>query len=190
MKRDTQKDEIEKLRREVEDLQRLARPEIPAADVERLRTEVTATAARILRASRRLAAHPAGAPSPAPLHAGLHPPALQDFHELHGDRAFGDDRRHHRRLREISRAAASWSSASRRAATPSSALRRNFGQAKPEGYRKALRVMQLAAKFGRPIFTFIDTPAPTPASTPRSAARPRPSPATCAKCRACPCPSS
>jgi len=38
----------------------------------------------------------------------------------------------------------------------------NFGQAKPEGYRKALRVMQLAAKFGRPIFTFIDTPGAYP----------------------------
>ena len=38
----------------------------------------------------------------------------------------------------------------------------NFGQAKPEGYRKALRVMQLAAKFGRPIFTFVDTPGAYP----------------------------
>ncbi len=36
-------------------------------------------------------------------------------------------------------------------------LLRNFGQPKPEGYRKALRVMQLAAKFGRPVFTFVDT---------------------------------
>src|SRR5207253_242154 len=41
-------------------------------------------------------------------------------------------------------------------------LARNFGQPKPEGYRKALRVMQLAAKFGRPIFTFIDTPGAYP----------------------------
>src|SRR6202023_3487129 len=36
-------------------------------------------------------------------------------------------------------------------------LIRNFGQPKPEGYRKALRVMELAAKYGKPIFTFIDT---------------------------------
>src|SRR5208283_4244714 len=41
-------------------------------------------------------------------------------------------------------------------------LVRNFGQPKPEGYRKALRVMQLAAKFGRPIITFIDTPGAYP----------------------------
>src|SRR5688572_12369400 len=39
---------------------------------------------------------------------------------------------------------------------------RNFGQAKPEGYRKALRVMKLAEKFDRPIFTFIDTPGAYP----------------------------
>jgi acetyl-CoA carboxylase carboxyl transferase subunit alpha len=41
-------------------------------------------------------------------------------------------------------------------------LARNFGYAKPEGYRKALRVMNLAAKFGRPIFTFVDTPGAYP----------------------------
>jgi len=41
-------------------------------------------------------------------------------------------------------------------------LVRNFGQPKPEGYRKALRVMQLAAKFGRPILTLIDTPGAYP----------------------------
>jgi acetyl-CoA carboxylase carboxyl transferase subunit alpha len=39
---------------------------------------------------------------------------------------------------------------------------RNFGYAKPEGYRKALRAMQLAAKFGRPVIAFIDTPAAYP----------------------------
>jgi len=41
-------------------------------------------------------------------------------------------------------------------------LARNFGQAKPEGYRKALRLMQLAAKFRRPVLTFIDTPGAYP----------------------------
>jgi acetyl-CoA carboxylase carboxyl transferase subunit alpha len=41
-------------------------------------------------------------------------------------------------------------------------LRRNFGMPKPEGYRKALRVMNLAAKFRRPIFCFVDTPGAYP----------------------------
>ncbi|HXK11366.1 MAG TPA: acetyl-CoA carboxylase carboxyltransferase subunit alpha [Vicinamibacteria bacterium] len=39
---------------------------------------------------------------------------------------------------------------------------RNFGMPKPEGYRKALRVMEVAAKFGRPILTFVDTPGAYP----------------------------
>jgi len=41
-------------------------------------------------------------------------------------------------------------------------LYRNFGMPKPEGYRKALRAMQIAAKFGRPIITFLDTPGAYP----------------------------
>ncbi len=41
-------------------------------------------------------------------------------------------------------------------------IRRNFGMPKPEGYRKALRVMQLAAKFSRPILSFVDTPGAYP----------------------------
>jgi acetyl-CoA carboxylase carboxyl transferase subunit alpha len=41
-------------------------------------------------------------------------------------------------------------------------LYRNFGMPKPEGYRKALRAMQLAGKFGRPVITFLDTPGAYP----------------------------
>ena len=41
-------------------------------------------------------------------------------------------------------------------------LHRNFGMPKPEGYRKAIRVMQIAAKFERPIITFLDTPGAYP----------------------------
>src|SRR5206468_9682187 len=41
-------------------------------------------------------------------------------------------------------------------------LHRNFGMPKPEGYRKAIRVMELAAKFGRPVITFLDTPGAYP----------------------------
>jgi acetyl-CoA carboxylase alpha subunit len=63
-------------------------------------------------------------------------------------------------------------------------LYRNFGMPKPEGYRKALRVMQLASKFGRPVVTLLDTPGRIRASMPRSAAKPKPSPAICGKWRA------
>ena len=53
----------------------------------------------------------------------------------------------------------------------------HFGMPSPEGYRKAQRLMLQAEKFRRPVITFIDTPAPTPAWRPRPGARRRPSPA-------------
>ena len=84
-----------------------------------------------------------------------------DFVELHGDRRFGDDgaivcgfaRYHgapvmvcgHQKGRDMKQK-----------------VQRNFGYARPEGYRKALRAMQMADKFGRPIIVFVDTPAAYP----------------------------
>jgi acetyl-CoA carboxylase carboxyl transferase subunit alpha len=84
-----------------------------------------------------------------------------DFTELHGDRAYGDDpalvtglaKFHNRPVAVIGH---------QKGRDTKQRLVRNFGQAKPEGYRKALRVMRLAAKFGRPIFTFVDTPGAYP----------------------------
>ena len=67
-------------------------------------------------------------------------------------------------------------------------LFRNFGMPKPEGYRKALRTMQMAAKFGRPMILSWIPREPIRASTPKSAGRPKRSPATCAKWRAWACP--
>ena len=85
-----------------------------------------------------------------------------DFVELHGDRAYGDDKAIVAGLAKFHGrpVAVVWfpRPAAREADVASKAwLIRNFGQPKPEGYRKALRVMQLAAKFGRPVLTFIDT---------------------------------
>lgn len=84
-----------------------------------------------------------------------------DFHELHGDRAFADDLSivgglarfgghpcmviGHQKGRDTKERAA-----------------RNFGMPRPEGYRKAERLMRLAEKFGLPIFTFVDTPGAYP----------------------------
>jgi acetyl-CoA carboxylase carboxyl transferase subunit alpha len=86
---------------------------------------------------------------------------FEDFTELHGDKRFGEDpaivagygRFHglpvvvvgHQKGRDTRQRSY-----------------RNFGMPKPEGYRKALRVMKLGDKFGRPIFTFIDTPGAYP----------------------------
>jgi acetyl-CoA carboxylase carboxyl transferase subunit alpha len=84
-----------------------------------------------------------------------------DFHELHGDRAFADDQSivagvarfngqpcmviGHQKGRDTKERAA-----------------RNFGMSRPEGYRKALRLMRLAEKFKLPLFTFVDTPGAYP----------------------------
>jgi acetyl-CoA carboxylase carboxyl transferase subunit alpha len=86
---------------------------------------------------------------------------FEDFVELHGDKRFAEDpaivcglaRFHglpvvivgHQKGRDTKQRSF-----------------RNFGMPKPEGYRKALRVMKLGEKFGRPIFTFIDTPGAYP----------------------------
>ena len=84
-----------------------------------------------------------------------------DFTELHGDRRFGDDPAlvagfarfdgdpvvvvGHQKGRDTAEK-----------------LRRNFGMPRPEGYRKAIRIMELAARFQRPIISFIDTPGAYP----------------------------
>ena len=71
-----------------------------------------------------------------------------------------------------------------------SRVRHNFGMARPEGYRKATRLMQLADRFGLPVISLIDTAAPSPASKPRSAARRRPSPARSTRVFRSACPTS
>ena len=79
-----------------------------------------------------------------------------DFQELHGDRSFADDP-------AIVAGMARFEGrpvvivAEEKGRNTKERLQRNFGMPKPEGYRKALRIMQLAAKFGRPVITFLDT---------------------------------
>ena len=86
---------------------------------------------------------------------------FQDFTEIHGDRAFGDDpamvaglaRYHGQPIVVVGH---------QKGHDTAQKLHRNFGMPKPEGYRKALRAMRLGAKFGRPIFSFVDTPGAYP----------------------------
>src|ERR671913_2385147 len=83
------------------------------------------------------------------------------FDELHGDRRFADDH-------AIVAGLANYKGmpvaivGHQKGSDTKQKIFRNFGYARPEGYRKALRVMQLAQKFGRPIVVFIDTPAAYP----------------------------
>lgn len=84
-----------------------------------------------------------------------------DFHELHGDRAFADDRAivgGLARIADINVVVIG----NQKGRTLRERTERNFGMAKPEGYRKALRLMQLAEKFDLPVVTFVDTPGAYP----------------------------
>jgi acetyl-CoA carboxylase carboxyl transferase subunit alpha len=153
--------EIERLEKDVEELRHLAGDEEADAELERVRQEVAELRrefythlgpwqrAQIARHQQR----------PHTLDfVGL---LFTDFIELHGDRGYADDKAivtglgkfHGRPVAIIGH---------QKGRDTKQRLIRNFGQPKPEGYRKALRVMQLAAKFGRPILTFIDTPGAYP----------------------------
>jgi len=87
---------------------------------------------------------------------------LTDFTEIRGDRRFGDDRAiiagfglyHDRPVMLVGHHKGGGETKQK--------IYRNFGYARPEGYRKALRAMRLAEKFGRPILAFVDTPAAYP----------------------------
>src|ERR1700730_703818 len=153
--------EIDRLQKDVDDLRRLAPTENGDAELARLKEQVAELHqefyAHIGPWQRAQIARHAQRPYTLDWVQFM----FTDFIELHGDRNFGDDRAliaglakfrgrpvaiiGHQKGRDIKQRVA-----------------RNFGQPKPEGYRKALRVMQLAAKFGRPILTFIDTPGAYP----------------------------
>ena len=154
--------EIDALERDVEELLRLSPNRDNAeAEIEHLRRQVADLKHEFyshLGAWQRvqLARHP------------LRPYTLdyvrllfEDFSEIHGDRDFADDPAlicgmafyHGEPVMIIGQ---------QKGRDTKQRVARNWGQAKPEGYRKALRVMQLAAKFKRPVFTFVDTPGAYP----------------------------
>jgi acetyl-CoA carboxylase carboxyl transferase subunit alpha len=86
---------------------------------------------------------------------------MEDFYELHGDRLYGDDA-------AIVAGLARFDGktvvvvGTQKGRDAAENVRRNFGMPHPEGYRKALRVMQLGERFGFPILTLIDTPGAYP----------------------------
>jgi acetyl-CoA carboxylase carboxyl transferase subunit alpha len=84
-----------------------------------------------------------------------------DFVELHGDRAFGDDKAIVGGFAKLDGQPVMIIGQQKGRDTKSN-LYRNFGMPNPEGYRKALRLMRLAVKFKRPIITMLDTPGAYP----------------------------
>jgi acetyl-CoA carboxylase carboxyl transferase subunit alpha len=148
--------EIERLEKDVEELRRLAGEAQADTELERIRQQVAELRrefythlgpwqrAQIARHQQR------------PYTLDYVNLLFTDFMELHGDRGYADDKaiiaglaKYHGRPVAII--------GHQKGRDTKQRLARNFGQPKPEGYRKGLRVMQLAAKFGRPIFTFVDT---------------------------------
>ncbi len=155
------KREIERLEHDVEKLRRLTPAEASNEELERLRREVTELKREFYAhmgpwQRTQLSRHPQ-----RPYTLDYIRLLFQDFSEVHGDRAFADDpalvagmaRYRGRPVVVIGH---------QKGRDTKQKLARNFGMPKPEGYRKALRVMQLAAKFARPIFTFVDTPGAYP----------------------------
>jgi acetyl-CoA carboxylase carboxyl transferase subunit alpha len=148
--------EIDRLEKDVEELRHLANSPGAEAELERIRQQVAELRHEFythLGAWQRaqIARHPQ-----RPYTQDFIGLLFTDFVELHGDRAYGDDKAivaglakfHGRPVAVIGH---------QKGRDTKQRLVRNFGQPKPEGYRKALRVMELAAKFSRPVFTFIDT---------------------------------
>ena len=148
--------EIDRLEKDVEELRHLAGTNDGDAELERIRRQVAELRREFYDhlgpwQRAQIARHPQ---RPYTLDfIGL---LFTDFVELHGDRGYGDDKAivaglakfHGRPVAVIGH---------QKGRDTKQRLARNFGQPKPEGYRKALRVMKLAAKYGRPVFTFIDT---------------------------------
>ena len=86
---------------------------------------------------------------------------FDDFHELHGDRAFADD---HAIVGGVARleGRSVMLIGQQKGRDTKEKLFRNFGMPRPEGYRKALRLMEMAERFRMPVLTFIDTPGAYP----------------------------
>lgn len=83
------------------------------------------------------------------------------FHEIHGDRRFGDDRAIIGGMALLDEEPV-MVIGQQKGRNTKQRLYRNYGMPRPEGYRKAMRLMEMAEKFGRPILTFVDTPGAYP----------------------------
>ena len=155
--KDPKRARVERLEKAFEDLERIATPdEATEEKIEQVRREIGELRNEILShptpwQRTQLARHPQ---RPYTLdYVGY---IFEGFSEIHGDRGFADDaaivcgmaRFHGRPVMVIGH---------QKGRDTRENLKRNWGMPKPEGYRKALRVMRLAAKFSRPVITFVDT---------------------------------
>ena len=155
-------DQLERIEKQIQQLEAVAGENVEAQQkLRQLHSQVNGLRAQVMQylsAWRRteLARHPQ---RPYTLDFVQH--IFSDFAEIHGDRRFGDDpaivcgmaRFHGEEVLVLGH---------QKGRDTKQKLYRNFGMPNPEGYRKALRVMRMAEKFRRPIFSFVDTPGAYP----------------------------
>jgi acetyl-CoA carboxylase carboxyl transferase subunit alpha len=145
---------IEEMRKYADNLDIVDEIETLEKKVDQLRTSIYTNLTRWQRV--QLARHPERPYTSDYIHM-----IIDDFVELHGDRTFGDDKAIVGGFGKIDQETVMILGHQKGRDTKSN-LYRNFGMPNPEGYRKALRLMKLAAKFHRPVITLLDTPGAFP----------------------------
>ncbi len=153
--------EIDRLEKDVEELRRLASTDGGEAELERLKLQVVELRREFYAhmgpwQRAQIARHPQ-----RPYTMDWINLLISDFVELHGDRGFGDDKALIAGMGKFRGRPVAIIGHQKGRDTKQRVIR-NFGQPKPEGYRKALRIMKLAAKYNRPVLTFVDTPGAYP----------------------------
>ena len=152
---ENEREEVDHLERQIEELSKLLPNDNTAKDLERLRKRLEKLRKEVFSKLTpwqkvQLSKHPQ-----RPFVQDFIELIFEDFVEIYGDRRFGDDpamvggmaRFHGEPCIVIG---------TQKGRDTKQKLYRNFGMPKPEGYRKAMRLMKLAEKFSRPVFTFID----------------------------------
>ena len=153
--------EIDRLEKDVEELRRLASTDGGEAELERLKLEVVELRREFYAhmgpwQRAQIARHPQ-----RPYTMDWINLLITDFVELHGDRGYGDDKALIAGMGKFRGRPVAIIGHQKGRDTKQRVIR-NFGQPKPEGYRKSLRIMKLAAKYNRPVLSFVDTPGAYP----------------------------
>jgi acetyl-CoA carboxylase carboxyl transferase subunit alpha len=156
-----QRESVEDLEEQINELSKINQDDESRREIDRLRARIERVRREVFSKLTpwqkvQMARHPQ---RPYTLDYIQH--CFTDFVEVHGDRKFGDDhaivcgmaRFHGEPVMVVGH---------QKARDTKQKVFRNFGMPKPEGYRKAIRVMKIAEKFQRPVFTFVDTPGAYP----------------------------
>ena len=152
---------LAELRRRIEELEGYPPGSGREREIERLRKELAKSTKEVYSQLNRWQTTLVARHSDRPHTLDYVRHLMTDWVELHGDRAFADDPAVIAGLATFGGRSVAVLGHQKGRGTKER-IRRNFGQPRPEGYRKSLRVMRLAARFKLPILTFVDTPGAYP----------------------------